>query len=96
MASKNHRQGNKMGGRHTTVIDAAQKIVDLAQKMPEVKKVVAGYITSGIRGGKQHVKIEGMVGGLLLKVRGSTCIQEVRVYSKNIKETQGKIERELS
>ena len=96
MASKNHRQGGKMGGRHTTVIDAAQQVVNLAHKMPEVTKVVAGFITPGIKGGQQRIKIKEMVGGLLLVVRGSASMQEVRVYSNNIKKTQRTFECELS
>ena len=96
MASKNHRQGGKMGGKHTTVIDAAQPIVDLAQKMSEVMKVSAGFITSGIKTGQQRVKIKKIVGGLLLVVRGNISIQEIRVYTNDIEKTQRTFECELS
>lgn len=95
MSPKNHRQGGKMGGRHTTVIDAAQLVIDLAQRMPDVTKIVAGYITSGVKGGKQRIKIKKITGGLLVVVRGSVSIQELRIYSDNIEETQRKLEQEF-
>jgi hypothetical protein len=93
MTSKNHRQGGKMGGKHTTVIDAAQPVVDLAQILPEVTKVSAGYITSGIKTGPQRIKIKKMVGGLLLIVRGNISIQEIRVYTSDIEKTKKTFEK---
>ncbi len=84
-----------MGGRHTTVIDAARPIVDFAQKIPDVTKVVAGYITPGIKSGQQRIKIKEMTGGLLVVVRGGASIQEIMIYSSNISKTREAIERDL-
>ncbi|MEN8252569.1 MAG: DUF2103 domain-containing protein [Patescibacteria group bacterium] len=86
--SKGHRQGGKISGRHTTVIPAAEKIVDFLARQQEVKKISVGFIKHGIKSGKHSVKIMEMESGLLLKIRGSASIQEVRVYTaqkKNIR-----------
>lgn len=56
--SKNHRSGGKMGGKHTTVIDAAEKVVDFLLKLPEVSNVVAGRIKSGIGTAQQRIKFK--------------------------------------
>jgi hypothetical protein len=84
MPSKNHRQGKKMGGKHTTVIDAALGVVDLALNMPEVSKVSVGHIKVGIRSGKHRIKVKEMIGGVILTVRGSTSVQEIRIYGSDI------------
>lgn len=84
MSSKNHRAGRKMGGKHTTVIDAAKPIVDYFLKHPDVNSVVAGKLQMGIKAGAQRLKITEQSGCLFLKVRGSASIQEIRVFSKKI------------
>jgi len=92
MSAKNHYQGKKMGGRHTTVIDAARKVVDFLETLPEVSKIATGFITSGVGGGQQRIKISDMTGGILIKVRGNISIQEIRVYSSNIESTKAALE----
>lgn len=82
---KGHRQGGKVQGRHTTIIPAAEKIVDLLSKNSEVKKITAGFIKHGIKSGKHAIKITDLESGLLLKIRGTASIQEIRVYT-NAKE----------
>ena len=81
--SKGHRQGGKTKGRHTTVIPAAEGIVDFLEKNSTVRKIVVGFIKQGIKGGRHAVKIIQMDSGLLLKVRGTASIQEIRVYTKD-------------
>lgn len=81
--SKGHRQGGKITGSHTTVIPAAEKIVDFLQRQGEVNKISVGFIVHGIKSGKHTVKVMETDTGLLLKVRGSASIQEIRVYTKN-------------
>lgn len=86
--NKNHRSGGKMGGRHTTLIDAAEPIVDMVQKRPEVKKIVAGFIVQGRSGGQRRIKLKEMDGVLQLSIRGNSSLQDVWVYSDNIEETK--------
>jgi len=81
--SKGHKQGGKITGSHTTVIPAAEKIVDLLQKNVMVQKISVGFIKHGIKNGRQAIKIMEMDSGLLLKVRGTASIQEIRVYTNN-------------
>jgi hypothetical protein len=87
MSTKNHRQGGKFGGSHTTVIDAAVPVVDLAHKLPSVTNISPGFITSGLRpaNGKIRVKLTEFLGGVLLNVRGNTSQQEIRIYSTDVK-----------
>jgi len=78
--SKGHRQGGKIIGNHTTVIPVAEKLVDYLQKVTDADKISIGFIKHGIKSGKHAMKIMELDSGLLLKVRGSTSIQEIRVY----------------
>ncbi len=80
--SKGHKQGGKITGKHTTVIPSAEKIVDLLQKNVLVDKISVGFIKHGIRGGKHAIKIMSMDSGLLLKIRGTASIQEIRAYTE--------------
>lgn len=84
MSNKNHRAGGKIGGRHTTVIDASKPIVDYFLKHSQVTSVVVGRMQMGIKTAAQRLKITEQSGCLLLKVRGSASIQEIRVFSKNL------------
>lgn len=94
--SKNNLNSGKMGGRHTALIDAAKPVVRSAQKMPEVKKISAGFIKHNIGTGKHRIKIKEMVGGLVLDVRGSVSIQEIRVYTSDAAKTKERLEAEFS
>ncbi len=93
LMSKNHRSGGKMGGRHTTVIDAAEKVVDFLLKQPEVSNVVAGRIKSGIGTAQQRIKIKQETGCLLVMVRGGASIQEIKVFSQSLDKVQEALER---
>lgn len=79
--SKGHRQGGKIKGRHTTIIPAAEKIVDLLSRNPEVKKISIGFIKHGIKNGKHAIKVTDLDSGVLLKIRGTASIQEIRIYA---------------
>jgi hypothetical protein len=79
--SKGHRAGGKVAGKHTTVIPAAEKIVDFLERKAEVKKISVGFIKQGIKGGKHSLKIIKIKSGLLLKVRGTASIQDIWVYT---------------
>ncbi len=84
--SKGHRQGGKIAGRHTTVIPAAEKIVDFLQRQEIVNKISIGFIKHGIKSGNHSIKFIEMDSGLLLKIRGSASIQEIRVYTESSNE----------
>lgn len=75
--------GPKFGGKHTTVIDAACSVVEAAVKQPEVRTISPGYITMGLRAAGHHIKFQPITGGLMVRVRGTCCIQEIRVYTTN-------------
>lgn len=79
--SKGHRAGGKVAGKHTTVIPAAEKIVDFLEKQTEVRKISVGFIKHGIKSGRHSIKITQIESGLLLKVRGTASIQEIWVYT---------------
>jgi hypothetical protein len=97
MSRKNHFAGKGFSAKHTTVIDAAVEVVEFASKLPGFSKAVPGFIVPGLKGGVQRrVKVKGMIGGVLLIVRGSTSIQEVRVYSNDPEAVRRSIEREFS
>jgi len=83
-AKNNHRSGRKIGGRHTTVIDADKPIVDFLLKNREVTSVAVGYIKMGIKVGPQRIKIKEETGCLVLKIRGTASIQEIRVFGKDL------------
>jgi hypothetical protein len=86
--TKGHKQGGKMTGKHTTIIPAAENIIDLLQKNVFVDKISAGFIKHGIKSGKHSIKIMDMDSGLLLKIRGTASIQEIRVYTNYPDEVQ--------
>ena len=84
MSNKNHRSGGKMGGKHTTVIDASKPIIDYLLKHPAVTNIIAGHIKMGIGAAPQRVKMREESGCLFVKVRGSASVQELRIFSTNI------------
>lgn len=75
-------QGKKSAGSHTTLIEAVQPLIKEAEKISEVGRIALGIIkpTPG-RTGKRRVKFIKINGGLLLKVRGNTSVQEIRIYT---------------
>ncbi|MFA7209221.1 MAG: DUF2103 domain-containing protein [Parcubacteria group bacterium] len=91
MGANNHRSGGKIGGRHTTVIDAARPIIDFLLKDPGVSNIAIGHIKMGIKAGPQRVKIKEETGCLLIKIRGSASVQEIRVFAKELSEINKKL-----
>jgi len=79
---KNHLNGKKYGGCHTTLIDAAEKPLKVVSKLPEVEKISLGFIKTGLRSPSKgmSVKITKETGCILMKIRGNTSLQDVRVY----------------
>jgi hypothetical protein len=87
-------QGKKSGGTHTTLIDAAAPLIQAAEKLPEVTKIVLGFIkaTPGKKG-HRRVKFATTRSGLLLTVRGNTSIQRIRIYTASPKVVQQELEK---
>jgi len=84
-----HRNGEKFGGNHTTFIDLAAELVDIAVSRPEVNTISAGVIQGGqgVAGGDRRVKFCDTRGGILLKVRQSRSVQEVRIITTDPRAT---------
>lgn len=80
------RSGSKFGGDHSTLIDLAAELADIAVRLPEVKRISPGFIQSGqsVTGGDRRVKFADMNGGLLLKVRQSRSVQEIRILTDQL------------
>lgn len=87
-----HRSGGKIGGKHTTVIDAARPVVDFLLKNVDVSSVTVGHIKMGIRASQQRIKIKEETGCLLIKVRGSASVQELRVFSQDLARVKATLE----
>lgn len=77
------RDGGKHRGSHTTVCELAAEVIDIIVKLPEVTGYSPGVLQSGksVTGGTHRVKIGTFAGGILLKVRQSRSVQEVRVFT---------------
>jgi len=92
---KNHRSGKKMGGKHTTVIDAAEKVIDFLNKNPYVSNIIAGKIKMGLKTSAHSMKITQETGCLSIKVRGTGSIQDIRVFSQNLEIVREAFEKEF-
>lgn len=79
----NHFQGGKVTASHTTIIDAARRPVIAAEKLSCVTKVSLGMIKVIPRGTASIKYLTESEGCILAKVRGTTSIQEIRIYCSN-------------
>jgi len=74
----------KTTSSHTTAIPAVEMLLNLLNKMPEVEKISLGVIKPKLRAGSRRLKIMADNDKvLLLKVRDSNSLQEVRVYTSD-------------
>src|SRR3989344_893533 len=92
------RDGGKHRGTHTTLCTLAAKVVDLIERLPEVNGYSPGVLQSGKRftGSSTHkVKIGTFTGGILLIVRQSRSVQEVRVFTPSSQKAKLAIARKL-
>lgn len=94
---KKHRGGGKFRGTHTTLIDLAAKVADIIERLDQVTGISCGVVETGkgAAGGTQKVKIVKMLGGVLLTVRQSRSVQEVRVYGHDVQKTMEAVARGL-
>ena len=72
-----------MRGKHTTLIGLAGILSDGLRPRPEVTGVSPGKINSGQGKAETRVKVVAILGGILMKVRQGSSVQEVRVYTKD-------------
>lgn len=92
-----HRYGEKSRGSHTTCTDLTARVYDIAVKLQETTGVALGELRSGkgVSGGSQRVRFDEMSGGLLLTVRQSRSLQDVRVYCADVRTTRLVLARAL-
>ncbi|MCX6744188.1 MAG: DUF2103 domain-containing protein [Candidatus Parcubacteria bacterium] len=92
---KNKMFGGKIGGKHTTLIDAAIPLVDQARKLSTVRKITLNIIryVNSKQGGPNRVKFRKINGGLQAKVRGNASIQVISIYCSEPQLTQKQLER---
>lgn len=90
------RQGVKVRGTHTTLNDLGARVVDLVEKVSGVTGVAPGRLVSnaGITT-KPRVRIADLDGCILLTVRQSRSLQEVRVYTQDVNSARLAISRAL-
>jgi len=88
-----HRDGGKMRGTHTTLTDLGAEVVDLIQKLGVVRGVSTGLCQAGkgVAGGCRKVKIVEGRGHVILTVRQSHSVNEIRVFSGNLREAMFRI-----
>ena len=90
-----HRAGGKFTGSHTTLIDAAEVVVDTAAKEVEVYKIVRGLIENA-SSKKTRLKIQPVQAGLKVVVYGRKSLQTIFIYTENQEKTQRAIEKTFS
>ena len=73
--------GKKITGSHTTVIDAAEKIISEILKDDSVEKISLGIIRQcRTRSGYQKIKIIKIPVGLKMVIRGNSYAQTIYLY----------------
>ena len=83
-----HLSGGKYTSSHTTVIAAAEAPARAAAQLECVSKISLGLIKT-LRNGPPAIKFIAECNGcVLIKVRGGSSIQEVRVYTSDVEETR--------
>lgn len=94
-SKRNHRAGGKFTPAHTTVIQAAGVLADIAAQQEEVTCIALGFIKGGLPpiSGKRRVKISGANGTVLLAIRDNTTHQELYVLTANPQVTKLAIAR---
>lgn len=88
------RSGGKFTPSHTTIIESSADFVDFAKKSNLVTKITLGLI-KGLpksRGGIiKSIKCTHEPACLFIKVRGNRAIQDIRLFSNNIKALESEI-----
>lgn len=85
-----HRNGKKFAGSHTTIIDETAEMIDFADKLPEVTKIVLGPIRN-MKGLKISVKFTEIGAGWKIIFCGNTARQEIFFYTSEREKVQNAI-----
>lgn len=81
---KKPRIGKKHRGTHTTYTEVAKAVAEALAGSVHVTGISPGVITPGLRAAKRSIKVtKNPTGALLLKVRDTTSIMELRVMGRN-------------
>lgn len=84
VSSKGHVSGGKVTATHSTVTDATQKVVEVANKMPAIKRVALGQITRA-SGGSHRITVKSQdKGAIVLTVRMPQSIQEITLFTDSV------------
>ncbi len=84
----NHFSGGKISRSHTTVIDAAKKLIATAAKLSEVSKISLGVITPNLPTGRHRLKCINIAGGIRAEVRGTNSKQQIFIYTQDAVKTE--------
>lgn len=92
-----HFDGKRSRGSHTSLIDLAKEVVEIADKIPGVTGIAPGYIRNGkaVAGGRQRVRIADEKGGMLLTVRQAQSVQDLRIYASDMEAAKLELARAL-
>lgn len=86
-----HRAGGKITGSHTTVTDATAVVVDVAETLPSVTKIILGPMES-TRCKRPRLKFNPIQAGWKITVCGNTSVQTIYVYSQDPQATKMALE----
>ncbi len=82
-----HAAGGKITRSHTTIIDGAEDVVEIAKKLPEVSKISLGVIKQ-IGTGKRKILFTEIPAGFLVKIRGGVTVQEIWIHTSDRPKTR--------
>ena len=69
-----HRAGEGIAGKHTTVIDAATAVVDILKEQEGVR-LTLGKIEKTRSNNNQSIKFKDTVSGFRMKIKGNCYVQ---------------------
>jgi hypothetical protein len=75
--------GKKVNDRHSSVIDEAKIVVQIAQSLSDVTKIVISIILPKAGSRTPRIDFAQVPAGLKLIVRGTTAAQQFFVYTDN-------------
>lgn len=95
MGKMGHVVGKNISKRHSTVIEAALPIVTFLQKTGEISNIGLGRLDVHLPPTEWRIKMSEMRGGLLLQIRGTNSIQQIRVYTAAVEIVRTKLLEEF-
>lgn len=94
--SKNHVAGGKFTSSHTTVIPFAKEVLKAIERLPLVEKISLGVIHPKLKStNDRRVKIQKDRSSVILKIRDTSSLQEVRIYSSSLQDVMLSVAKEL-